>query len=182
MECSGSALKQSDVPSVVMLCGDHCLNRVDCRIDVRLSRRHHAGDGAKNGDFSSQKSYFSDLPYERGGLMIAKDLREGRFDLPPSVELAAIETDDMTILSEKCGKISGTAFVPAAQQVLIEVSDRNFIGGHRIHSHSLGSTVQQYRFALAEPLGFVGCGDGSEIAWRGSGIIHPLAQQLASVD
>src|SRR5436309_14827081 len=53
--------------------------------------------------------------------------------------------------------------------------------GHLIHSAAT-STIQQHRLALTEPRGLVRCGEDVEIGRRGSGIINPLAQQLASVD
>ncbi len=52
---SGCVLQEGDTPLALLLGSHKCLNGVDGRVDVQLSRRHHTHDGAQQGNAGREK-------------------------------------------------------------------------------------------------------------------------------
>src|SRR5581483_8440349 len=102
------------------------------RLYVRLSRRHHANNGAQDSNIRTQKTDTSDFTHVGSGDMVGKDQPKRRSDLSSPAHLTSIEADTFAILSESsCEGISAVP-VPAIQQLLIKRANLNLIGRYHI--------------------------------------------------
>jgi len=128
MELSRGILKEHNAPRAVAPGGDKCVNRVECGLDVRLCGRHHASDRPEKGNIRTQQTHASDFADVGGCGMVGKDALKRRNDFRSPYELTPIESDAVTVVSERGGEGIGTALVPAIQDLSIERADLDLIG------------------------------------------------------
>ena len=116
MKLRWSILEQRDAPPAVRLtcCHQH-LYGIDRWIDICLTRRHHADDCAKDGDFGGEKTYISHFTNIGGGDMVGKDLPSARFDLGTPIHRTAIKAYHLRLGLELRSEGFGITPVPAIQ-------------------------------------------------------------------
>jgi hypothetical protein len=132
MKLSRGILKEGDAPLACNPDGDQGLDRVDRRIEIRLSGRHHPNHSAQDSGLGSQKAHLPDFCDVGGRLVIGKDLAQAGLDLNPAVELAPIEAHTAAVPGEQRGEFGGIAPVPALQQLPVQPPDLNFTSRRRI--------------------------------------------------
>src|SRR4051794_38869197 len=77
-------LKECHTPFILLLHGNECLYCVDLRVNIRLSWRYHASDGAKDSNIWREKVHFFNDSQICGRPVIGKDLAKNRSSLRPS--------------------------------------------------------------------------------------------------
>src|SRR5690348_11007873 len=112
MKSGRCVLKECYTPFILLLHSNECLNCIDLGVNICLSWRYHAGDGAQNSNIWRQKAHFFNDSQICGSLVIGKDLAKNRSSLRPSINLTPVESDKVTVLSKQIGHFTSSALVP----------------------------------------------------------------------
>src|SRR5215203_5324433 len=107
-------LERGEAPLAPIARGDEGLDRVALRRGPALASHHGAAHRVHHGHVGAQEPHVPYLPHEARPLHPpVEEPLVGRFDLPSSLEVRAIERDEVAILREGRGEGGAAALIPA---------------------------------------------------------------------
>lgn len=139
MKSCGCVLQQSHSPLALLLHGDEYLNRVDFRIDVRLSGWNHPDDSPQECGLCGEESHLSDLGDIGSSLVLAENLLKMGLDLLLSAHRATVEANGDTTLGKFAREANGVSGIPALEHGPVESPNCLHFLGHLLIIADQGS-------------------------------------------